>query len=252
MTVAEIHGKIASSGSNISDRLEDLLTSDVFGTCKYLRDELLLFPFLSTAISVPTKKAFDLLPLDISISEYSFWPRLSRSEPDLLLHLQSESDNDLLVMIEAKYLSGKSGKAYSDDELTTANTSRDQLARQLEDLCDFSARENIFKIDKPHRCLFYVTAHRHCPSDSILEAINEFECIRQTAIVPNVYWTSWVKLYDIALSSLREKINLRERALLSDICLLLKRKGLVKFSGFASITSVSFLRTHTLTSVTSW
>ena len=36
MTIAEIHGKLSSSGSNISDRLEDLLTADVFGCLRYL------------------------------------------------------------------------------------------------------------------------------------------------------------------------------------------------------------------------
>ncbi|GAI56473.1 unnamed protein product, partial [marine sediment metagenome] len=31
MTVAEIRGKISETGSNLSERMEDLLTSDVFG-----------------------------------------------------------------------------------------------------------------------------------------------------------------------------------------------------------------------------
>jgi len=46
MSIAEIHGKISSSGSNISDRLEDLLTADVFGTFKYLVDPTALINFL--------------------------------------------------------------------------------------------------------------------------------------------------------------------------------------------------------------
>ena len=36
MTIAEIHGKISSDSLKINERLEDLLTSDVFGTFKYL------------------------------------------------------------------------------------------------------------------------------------------------------------------------------------------------------------------------
>ncbi len=36
MTIAELHGKLSSTRpASINDRLEDLLTSDVFGTMKY-------------------------------------------------------------------------------------------------------------------------------------------------------------------------------------------------------------------------
>jgi len=45
MSIAEIHGKISSLGSNISDKQEDLLTSDVFGTFKYLGDPTALQNF---------------------------------------------------------------------------------------------------------------------------------------------------------------------------------------------------------------
>jgi hypothetical protein len=37
MTIAELHGKISSTGRNLHDQMEDLLTSDVFTACKYLR-----------------------------------------------------------------------------------------------------------------------------------------------------------------------------------------------------------------------
>ena len=40
--IAEIRGKISSSGSNLSDRLEDKLTGDVFGALRYLEfDEVI-------------------------------------------------------------------------------------------------------------------------------------------------------------------------------------------------------------------
>jgi hypothetical protein len=34
--IAEIHSKISSSGSNLSDRLEEQLTGDFFGAIRYL------------------------------------------------------------------------------------------------------------------------------------------------------------------------------------------------------------------------
>jgi|GEM_PF-4181867 len=33
--LAEIHNKISGTGSNLSDRLEDQLTGDFFGTLRY-------------------------------------------------------------------------------------------------------------------------------------------------------------------------------------------------------------------------
>ncbi|PEL70535.1 hypothetical protein CN637_07025 [Bacillus toyonensis] len=34
--IAEIYGKISSDGSNLSERLEDKLTGDIFGSLRYL------------------------------------------------------------------------------------------------------------------------------------------------------------------------------------------------------------------------
>ncbi|WP_179863669.1 hypothetical protein [Bacillus toyonensis] len=34
--IAEIHGKISSDSSNLSERLEDKLTGDIFGSLRYL------------------------------------------------------------------------------------------------------------------------------------------------------------------------------------------------------------------------
>jgi len=44
--IAEIHGKLSSTGSNLSDRLEDQLTGDVFGTLRYIDNLVGLFPVL--------------------------------------------------------------------------------------------------------------------------------------------------------------------------------------------------------------
>ena len=49
MTIAEIHGKISSSGSNLTDKQEDLLTSDVFGSFN-------LGPLESTKVGYNSKK----------------------------------------------------------------------------------------------------------------------------------------------------------------------------------------------------
>ena len=57
MTIAEIRGKISETGSNLSERMEDLLTSDTFGCMRYLPPETVLIPFLNKAISQLSIKA---------------------------------------------------------------------------------------------------------------------------------------------------------------------------------------------------
>ncbi|TET41771.1 MAG: hypothetical protein E3J66_04840, partial [Dehalococcoidia bacterium] len=52
MTLAEIHGKISETGTNLSERMEDLLTSDIFGCMRYLPTQKALIPFLQTACSL--------------------------------------------------------------------------------------------------------------------------------------------------------------------------------------------------------
>ncbi len=74
MTIAEIRGKISSIGSNLNERMEDLLTSDVFGAFKYLPPHLGLLDFINTAIN-KDKKPFTLSVKPIRIN-WAFWPYL--------------------------------------------------------------------------------------------------------------------------------------------------------------------------------
>jgi hypothetical protein len=48
--LAEIHGKISSEGSNLSERLEDQLTANVFGTLRYLPFHKGIKPIFSKAV----------------------------------------------------------------------------------------------------------------------------------------------------------------------------------------------------------
>jgi len=74
MTIAEIHGKISDAGSNLSERMEDLLTSDIFGCMRYLPADKALLPLLNTARSFHGK-SFNIQDKVIK-THYSFWPGL--------------------------------------------------------------------------------------------------------------------------------------------------------------------------------
>jgi len=122
MLAAELHGKI--SDGNLSDRMEDVLTSNVMSLFRYLNNLRIPLSFLSQARDLYEQPL--LLIGVISASELIFWPKFSLNdksnrEPDaLLVFRENESNCDTVIEIEAKYLSGLSNiidpKCDEDDE----------------------------------------------------------------------------------------------------------------------------------------
>ncbi len=112
--LAEIHGKISSEGSNLSERLEDQLTANVFGTSRYLPFHKGIKPILSKAVFFSqTAQTVFINGLEMQKDEFigdkvKFWVKGERSEIDVLLEF-----DHLIIGIEVKYHSPLS----SDDQL---------------------------------------------------------------------------------------------------------------------------------------
>jgi len=219
MTIAEIHGKISSG--NLSDRLEDLLTSDVFGPLRYL-------PFTEGLLCVLGKAQLYTDPDTTFYAKFGknllnepkviFWPRTGRSEPDALIEFDHH-----LVMVEAKYLSGKSGD-FDPENAETA--SYDQLAREFRDLLDYQG-------DFSDRTLIYLTAHSTLPEEDLdksRRAMNGEE--GEEKFRQNTYWLSWFEIRNAVEELLGEQKDQNKKLVLDDIKRLLHRKGFRKFEGF--------------------
>src|SRR5437879_1640382 len=103
--IAEIHGKISSTGSNLSERLEDQLTGDVFGTLRYLDDHLGLMPFLESSYCLTGEGR--RIPFTFQggsiIKHVWFWPWLNEAEPDVCIEITEGGNTESVVCIEAKY-----------------------------------------------------------------------------------------------------------------------------------------------------
>ena len=229
MTIAEIRGKLSSSGSNISDRREDLLTSDVFGCLRYLPFEKGFQKILTQAqLYIDQKKLLCIKNSDENVS-VEFWPRLeNNSEPDVLIR-----NGDHLIMIEVKYLSGKSGhyEPNQDSEDSMEAASSDQLARLFRGL--LSDKSNY------SRCsLIYLTAHRILPKKDIEDGYKELDELSDDTrheYKDNVYWLSWFEVYKTVGRLLDESSEIQDkfwRIVLSDVKELLNRKSLRQFEGF--------------------
>ena len=128
MLHAVIHHKLDDSIPE-PQRLEDALTSTVFGTLAITDACEVLTAWLSRAKRVDgTREQVQAQRID----GIWFWPRLALAEPDLLLQL-----GDMLFIIEAKYRSGRHDLANVDGDTNDGQSQiTDQLHRQWLSLCD--------------------------------------------------------------------------------------------------------------------
>ncbi len=204
MIPALLHGKLTFKQEN----MEDVLTSNVFGTLKYVRPERGLLPFLAQA------KTIEGLPCPLgnlasqSVSaQYDFWPKWEHCEPDVVLDIRGSSR--YLVAVEAKYWSGKSSKAAEASGDSLAETDEDgldegseeapdggenvrrpsdQLAREWTDLVVEASKLGAQPI------LAYLTADLNCPREEILDSLNDCGKPVPGSPSPMIYWLSWREL----------------------------------------------------------
>jgi len=234
MTVAEIRGKISAAGTNLSERMEDLLTSDVFGCMRYLPAQKVLIPFLCKA------QAFHgnvlTIPDKIVTVYYSFWPWLrlpdrNPCEPDVVIGLETERGNVHLVLVEAKYYS--EGLSSEEDESAKPN---DQLARELDNLDAVSCAALGWKthLDVVSRVLLFVTKDMGIPRDLLAQSLDGYT--RKRHREGDIYWVSWRFLPSILEQNLAIESNAEHMTVMKDMLTLLLRKGLTMFRGVEPIS----------------
>lgn len=246
MTIAELHGKLAPDRpGGAHERMEDLLTSDVFGTMKYAGWEHGFLDWLLKAEPAPVEPSpppIDtyLHPARIIHVHYSFWPRLKNNrEPDVALLFCCDSADPVLIVVEAKYFSGTSDWE-GDEPDNPFSLTGNQIADQVRGLKQMSA-EKLLEWFQPsviaqrsnvraslRRLHFFVTMHMTMPVHDY-----EHSAKRLGKSWPlHSYWLSWTTLAEC----LRKRLDQPHEgltALLSDLHALLDRKGLLPFRGFA-------------------
>jgi len=233
MTIAEIRGKISGEGTNLSERMEDLLTSDIFGCFRYLPSDKGLIQFLNTAKSFHGHAL--VLPSEVVGVHYSFWPWVklhgcTPCEPDVVVGLETERKCLHLFFVEAKYRSGLSSE---EDEGESPN---DQLARELDNLDTISPVNLNWSSDLiiTSRTLLFVTQDMGMPRTLIAQSLSEYQ--RKRNRQGAIYWTSWRFLQSILEKNLRQESSCQSIAVMEDMLKLLLRKGLTVFRGVEPIS----------------
>jgi len=222
MLAAQIHGKLKRE----EEDLEDLLTSNVFGSIQYIPPEDGLVPILSAAEradgSQPLRELSEIFEVN-----YYFWRRLEFSNcypcvPDVLICIKHINGKKTVVLVEAKYHSGKSSVEENDAFPT------DQLAREWDNLVVL-AKENAAN---PY--LFYVTADITCPNADIKEA--QSELARKRGFKAEIIWISWRKLPVIFHDS--------SHKILKDLVKVLRRQWLIFFEGISVPDHIETIKWH--------
>jgi len=223
MLAAQLSGKLTRE----EEDLEDLLTSNVFGSIKYVPHEEGLIPLLSAAERLDGSQPLNYGLSEISEVKYYFWHRIEKQncyacEPDVLICIKHNDDKKTVVLVEAKYRSGKSSEEEEDDRPT------DQLAREWDNLIVL-AKE---KAATPY--LLYVTADIAIPSIDIEESQSEIAKKRGAKI--DIVWISWRKLPIIFRDSRYD--------ILRDLVEVLRRQWLIFFEGISAPENMEAINWH--------
>jgi hypothetical protein len=200
MLKAMVNHKLSADQEN----MEDILTSNVFGSLEMCEADRLLFDFLRQARTLNGESLFAGAS-SIAAVAYRFWPRYQDCdeaffrEPDLELNVVLNDKREFAVVVEAKFLSGKSSfddgdetREGNDDEPSAVpeiRKSNDQLASQWAHLV-----KSVAGTDR-QPALIFLTADTKAPKAAIEEsraaargtAAAEFEC----------YWLSWRHLFAV-------------------------------------------------------
>jgi hypothetical protein len=245
MTIAELHGKLAPDRpSGVHERIEDLLTSDVFGTMKYAGWEYGFLDWLLQAqpapiAPVPPPISTYLAADGVKYVDYAFWPTLSNNrEPDVALLFGFEEAEPVLILVETKYFSGTSDWE-GDEDSNPYGITGNQIADQVRGLKQMTAQDlaSWFKsapalrdLSASHRIQrlhLFVTMHTVLPRQ-------DYE-LSKRKLGPHwpipAHWLSWTSLAGCLRDNLHQS-DWRLAELIGDLYRLLRRKGLVPFKGF--------------------
>lgn len=224
MLLAEIRGKRLEAARNF----EDYLTSTVFGHLRYIALGLFWDDLFTRAKGLPGLDGQELslgrlladadcLPSVYSRLQTHFWSfHPSHGEPDLILVFSGDGLPPLVLLIEVKLRSEKSGTGDND-----------QLAKYLRILNDLDA-VGIHVPAETHRYLVYLT-----PQDSIVELLASADCSDDPVTQRHrLFRLQWQDVLEVAKSP-RHHDQEPTSLILNDIAAFLREWGLEYFGGMS-------------------
>lgn len=217
--IAELHGKISSRGTNLSDKMEDKLTGDIFGPMRYLPFDLGLGPVLSAA-HIP--ELSQIIAADGPHPyKMSFWPY----HPDGELDVRIDLDN-AVIGIEVKYessVSSDDGADYSgmtDKELE--KVSIHQLRRESKIVREIAGADK-------KAFLILVAKDEDCAD--IIQDVTRRKLIENSVALGYISWQEILLILE-RLQFNDPPNDPLHNCILGDMAALLKRKKFERFGSF--------------------
>lgn len=209
MYLAELHGKLSSK----NDRMEDILTSNVFSFFKYSSREIFLKEYLN-------KLGFDISNQESDGAEFIFWPRFEENtEPDLVLIV-----GNYYLLIEAKYFS---------DFAKESKKNKAQLLREID-----GGKLEAKNYGKDF-WLIAITADHYYKKE-------KFKII-PVDFIDHFKWTNWQSVSSFLYNILQSKTQIKnhERSFALDLYNLLEKKNLRDFQGLNNLYNKDVLKKYT-------
>lgn len=220
--IAELHGKISSTGSNLSDRMEDKLTGDIFGSLRYLPFELGIGPILSKATIPELSKSVE--KGGSHTYTMSFWPYHPLGELDVRIDL-----DNAVIGIEVKYQSSLS----SDDEADYSKVADEELERTSVNQL-YRESKIVRELAGPDKRAFLILVACDGECESIVADVKARNLIETGVALGHISWQEILLILEKQQSS-----DPLQNCILGDMVALLKRKGFERFHGFDShITAI--------------
>ncbi|MGE6762146.1 hypothetical protein ACQKGO_29320 [Corallococcus interemptor] len=221
MFAAELHGKLGD-GTNAGDRMEDVLTSNVFGLLRCLESPDLLVTWLKQSRPA-VDGASPLVEGPVHSADIYFWQRVRAREVDVLVLLRGPQGLHV-IGIECKYESGKSN-ASRDDALDSAGSS-DQLSYYMDALGADALPSRPYRPEEVHRrSLLYLTGHAAMPRDALEVSLGS----RRERSAIDLHWLAWREL---APHLPQGSGSGGMSCLLAQLRQVLDRRGLATFTGW--------------------
>jgi len=195
MYLAELHGKLSSR----AERMEDILTSNVFSFFKYSNRNFFLKNYLN-------ELGFKVSKEEAEEAEFKFWPIFEDgTEPDLVIIV-----GDYYLLFEAKYFS---------EFFEGTKRIEHQLLRELK-----NGKLEAKNYGKEFK-LIAITADYYYKE-------YKFKVIPQN-FLPHFKWTNWQTVSSFLEDILNFHPNIKEpeRVFAQDLCQLLDKKHLRSFQG---------------------
>jgi hypothetical protein len=251
MLAAERHGKI-SSGRPAHDRMEDVLTSDVFSTFRYFRNLEIQGNFLRRAVNLQGEYLRVGRLQDASVV---FWPKFAlgkgRREADVLLLLQEADEKPLAVVVEAKHEAGLhnlDGAEHAGEEEALVSSGH-QLADEWASLNStiwYIPQDASRQFWQSRRVLLYVTAHHEMPKGDLEEAVRvagaaSSRWVTGSSPQTDIYWVGWRVLHSLLVSGGNAGFpgySPGERSFLEDLREVLALRRLREFQPFQGLQPI--------------